>query len=265
MAPICTLNSLSATNPCLGAGFVPFSGRGFTLSSSQLFGGFHESKRKQEFCADPFPTNHSQKDLCMYLRDLSEAQHELSYHGEKIRNLELKFSSLVSNINLNLLKYKETQETGRVNRLLRSASYHRDSSYPNWILNPSSHHNHTLIRSTPQDFSADATHFNDLANCPEHNSSSAPQLKLSGEHDSANISPQVQGCSNHSGPILSCKTNLTTNVESDHSSSDSHPLDTSYDPCREKIFDSREPEQIISVCYTLCYISKMVMNAFHMP
>ena len=35
--------------------------------------------------------------------------------------------------------------------------------------------------------------------------------------------------------------------------------------CREKSFGLREPEQIISVCYTLCYVLKMVIKAFYMP
>ena len=35
--------------------------------------------------------------------------------------------------------------------------------------------------------------------------------------------------------------------------------------CLEKSFGLREPEQIISVCYTLCYVLKMVIKAFYMP
>ena len=36
-------------------------------------------------------------------------------------------------------------------------------------------------------------------------------------------------------------------------------------PCREKSFGSREPEQIISVCYTLVYVLKLPIIAFYMP
>ena len=35
--------------------------------------------------------------------------------------------------------------------------------------------------------------------------------------------------------------------------------------CREKSFGSREPEQIISVCYTLVYVLKLPIIAFYMP
>ena len=38
-----------------------------------------------------------------------------------------------------------------------------------------------------------------------------------------------------------------------------------FTPCLEKSFGSREPEQIISVCYTLVYVLKLPIIAFYMP
>ena len=42
-------------------------------------------------------------------------------------------------------------------------------------------------------------------------------------------------------------------------------IKTHYKACPEKSFGSREPEQIISVCYTLVYVLKLPIIAFYMP
>ena len=193
MAYISTANSLTATNPCLGVSFVPFSGKGFTLSSSRRLGESHKSTRGiQGYHAKPYSNIQHQNDLNRYLSDLNEAKQEIAHHGEKIRSLELRVSLLTSNINLDLQRYENKYATESDNRMNKSSSYPKENfSSPDPILHSYNNQDLPLIKnddfrdrvpisgslniSTEQDCIPDITQYHELSYDPL--SSSAPHHK----------------------------------------------------------------------------------------
>ena len=227
MANIHTIDSLSASNSCSNASFVPFSGKGYILwplrPSNNLCKLFKEPKQDQIGHTDPLSLTQCTNELNRCVKDLKVAQNKVTQQAKEISSLQGRVSLLVESVNQIQVEYENTPEVADTNKVSQSLSSCTDFEYSS---DPKSNPPQPFSPLVNHDLMTSALYSLDSSTDRDPNISSIQHHNLSNDLDySSGPSQHLNTLSDpHLTPISTRP--LTTSTDFDEANSYSQPQDT---------------------------------------